>query len=262
MPISFTPIHEDGCWHGSTWTVDDEEALAEMIARVALGQSRTVERILEATDAMPADFPKGGFAGAKALLTVEDGADPYHRDGWVFQVIAWIAAHRQDDDALIRAPQMIKADKGLDGLIIEFDDGDVARVVICEEKATDNARQKIQGAVWPEFADFETGARDNELVATVTALLDQSGDPEPDKTVADILWGDARAFRVAVTVGKAHATEKGRKRLFRGYEDVVSGLVDRRRAETLPLDGIRPWIASIAEKSAAIVSKAEELADV
>ena len=127
MPISFSPIHEDGCWHGWTWTVDDEDALAEMIARVALGQSRAVERILSATDALPADYPTGGFSGAMALLTVEDGADAYHRDGWVFQVISWIAAHRQDDHALIRAPQMIKADKGLDGLMIQFDDGDVAR---------------------------------------------------------------------------------------------------------------------------------------
>lgn len=262
MPISFTPINKEGCWYGSTWIVDDEDALAEMIARVALGQSRGVERILKATDALPAGYPTGGFAGAKALLTVEEGVDPYHRDGWVFQVISWIAAHRQDADALIRAPQMIKADKGLDGLIVEFNDDDVARVVICEEKATEHARQKIKGAVWPEFAEFETGARDNELVATVAALLERSGDLEPDKTVADILWSDKRSFRVAVTVGGAHATAKGRKRLFKGYEDVVSGGVDRRRAETLPLDDIRLWIASIAEKSAAIVSEAEGLADV
>lgn len=262
MPISFSPIDEDGCWHGSTWTVDDEDALAEMIARVALGQSRAVERILSATDALPADYPVGGFAGAMALLTVEDGADVYHRDGWVFQVISWIAAHRQDDNALIRAPQMIKADKGLDGLMIQFDDGDVARVVICEEKATENARQKISGSVWPEFANFETGARDNELVATVTAILERSGDADADKIVADILWSDARAFRVAVTVNETHATEAGRRRLFKGFEGVVSGEVMRRRAETFLLDDIRAWIASIAAKAADIVADAEEQADV
>lgn len=262
LPISFSPIYEDGCWFGSTWTVDDEDALAEMIARVALGQSRAVERILEATDASPAKFPRGGFAGARALLTVETGADPYHRDGWVFQVVAWIAAHRQDNDALIRAPQMIKADKGLDGLIIQFDDDDVARVVVCEEKATENAREMIRDDVWDEFTEFETGARDNELVATVTAILERTGYPQPDKIVADVLWSDTRAFRVAVTVGKTHATQVGRKRLFKGYEVVVSGDVDRRRAETLLLDDIRGWIASIAEKALEVVSKAEDTANV
>jgi len=61
MPISFTQISENGCWYGSTWSVDDEDALANMIARVALGQSRTVERILQDTDALPADYPTGGW---------------------------------------------------------------------------------------------------------------------------------------------------------------------------------------------------------
>ncbi|MEM8773170.1 MAG: hypothetical protein AAGD92_16115 [Pseudomonadota bacterium] len=260
MPISFTPISEEGCWSGSTWAVDDDHALADMIARVALGQSRSVERILQATDALPPDYPTGGFLGAKALLSVEEGADPYHRDGWVFQVISWIAAHRQNADALIRAPQMIKADKGLDGLIIEFDDDDVAHVVICEEKATEHARQKVKGAVWPEFANFETGARDNELVASVTSLLERSGDSEPDKTVADILWRDTRAYRVAVTVGEGHSNSAGRKRLFKGYEKIVSGHVDRRRAETLFLDDIRAWIAEIATRAHAVVDEAEGLA--
>lgn len=262
MPISFTPINEEDCWSGSTWTVDDEDALAAMIARVALGQSRIVEQILKATDALPAAYPTGGFAGAKALLTVEDGADPYHRDGWVFQVISWIAAHRQNAGALIRAPQMIRADKGMDGLIVEFNDGNVARAVICEEKATENAREKVKGAVWPEFANFETGARDNELVATVTSLLERARDLDPDKTVADVLWKETRAYRVAVTVGEGHSNEAGRKRLFEGYEGVVSGEVDRRRAETLLLDDIRMWIATIAAKAFATVSEAEDLADV
>ncbi len=186
--------------------VDDEDALANLIARVAIGQARVVERILRATDARPLGYPKGGFEGARDLLSVEAGKDPYHRDGWVFQVIAWIAAHRQNEEALIRAPQMIKADKGLDGMVIEFDDDNIAWVVICEEKATENPRQKVQSAVWPEFKMFETGARDNELVASVTALLERSNDPDPDRTVANILWQEKRAYRVAVTVGETHST--------------------------------------------------------
>ena len=262
MPISFTPIQEKGCWSGSTWTVDDEDALADMIARVALGQSRSVERILHAMDAMPSELATGGFDGARALLTVEDGTDPYHRDGWVFQVISWIATHRQSGDALIRAPQMIKADKGLDGLMIEFEDDDLSRVVICEDKATERARQRVKNSVWPEFKDFETGARDNELVATVTAMLERSGDPQPDKTIADILWRDTRAYRVAVTVGDRHSTDAGRKRLFKGYNKIVSGKVSRRRAETLILNDVRDWIASIAEKAVAVIDSAEDQADV
>ena len=157
---------------------------------------------------------------------------------------------------------MIKTDKGLDGLMIQFDDGDVARVVICEEKAGKNARQKISGSVWPEFANFETGARDNELVATVTSPSERSGNADADKTISDVLWSDARAFRVAVTENEIHATEAGRRRLFEGFEGVVSGEVMCRRAETFLLDDIRAWIASIAAKAADIEAEAEEQADV
>ena len=262
MPISFTPVREKDCWTGSTWSVDDEDHLSELIARVAIGQSRVVERVLHATDSLPPSYPLGGFAGARDLLTVESGENPYHRDGWVFQIIAWIAAHKFDDEALIRAPQMIAADKGLDGLIIEFDDDGIAHVVICEEKATEHPRQKVKSAVWPEFEDFESGDRDNELVASVTALLERSTYPDPDGTVANILWQDKRAYRVAVTVGDKHSSSKGRRRLFKDYEKSVDGGVARRRAETLYLEDVRDWIDGIAEKALAIVDNAEGNADV
>jgi hypothetical protein len=258
MPISITPVAEKDSWSGSTWTIEDEDELAELIARVAIGQSRAVERILRSTGDLPADYPKGGFEGARKLLTVGTGVKSYHRDGWVFQVIAWIAAHCFDEDALIRAPQMIKADKGLDGLIVEFDVNGVAKVVICEEKATENPRQKVKSQVWPEFEQFETGARDNELVASVTSLLEKSDDPDPDQTVADILWKETRAYRVALTVGNKHASTKGRKRLFKGYEKKVSGEMERRRAETLVLDDVRKWLDGISEKALAAINEAED----
>lgn len=84
------------------------------------------------TDDVPPGYPKGGFAGAKKLFTVKTGKETYHRDGLVLQVIAWIAAHLLGTVALNRTPQMIMANKGLNGPIFEFDDGDVAHVAICE----------------------------------------------------------------------------------------------------------------------------------
>ena len=96
---------------------------------------------------------------------------------------------------------MIMANIGLDGLDFEFDDDGIAHVVIFKEKATEHPRQQVKSAIWPEFECFETGARDNELIASVTSLLEQSSDPDPDSTVANILWEDKQAFRTAVTVG-------------------------------------------------------------
>ena len=262
MPISLIDIVEKDCWFGATWTIDNEDKLAELIARVAIGQSRVVERVLSATDALPIGFPKGGFKGARELLSVKPGNDTYHRDGWVFQVISWVAAHLSYKDAAIRAPQMIKADKGLDGLLIELKDDNLARVVICEDKATENPRQKIQSAVWPEFEDFETGARDNELVASVTSLLERSQLHDPDSIVANILWQDKRAYRVAVTVGKTHSTAAGRKRLFEQYDEKVLGNMARRRADTLYLADVRSWIAAISAKAIVAIDAAEAESDV
>ncbi|MEE4209747.1 MAG: hypothetical protein V2I43_10820 [Parvularcula sp.] len=258
MPLSFTPTSSEDNWKGATWSVDDEDTLAAMIARIAIGQSRVVGRVLKKLNAEPPGFPKGGFAGARALLTLKaEDEDPYHRDGWVFQAISWIAMNKQEDNALIRAPQSRKADKGLDGLLIRFDDKGVAHVVICEEKATEHPRQKVQSQVWPEFIDFESGARDHELVAGVTSLLATSGEDDPDAVVADILWEDVRAYRVAVTVGDSHATTAGRKRLFKGYEETVDGDVERRQAETLHLEDVREWISDLAAKATAVIDAAE-----
>lgn len=257
MPLSFTPISEKKLWFGSTWTVEDEDSLARLIARVAIGQSRIVEKILRDTNSKTSKYPKSGFKGARELLTVKAGADPYHRDGWMFQVIAWIASHCQDKKALIRPPQMILADKGLDGLIIKFKKGNVAQVVICEEKATKNPRQTVRSEIWPEFERIETGARDNELVATVTALLEKSGNPNPDRVVANILWKNQRAYRTAVTVGDTHNNKSGHKKLFKGYKKIVGGDKSRRRAETLYVVDLRDWMERLAEKAVEIIDAEE-----
>jgi hypothetical protein len=55
------------------------------------------------------------------LLAVPAGSDPRHRDGWMFQTISWLAANRANPTAAIRAPHMILAHKGFDGLQIEID---------------------------------------------------------------------------------------------------------------------------------------------
>lgn len=256
MPLSFTPISDEQRWTGSTWSVDDEDTLAELIARVALGQSLTVQSILHELRNTPVS-PTAGFEGAKATLTALTEEDIFHRDGWVFQVMAWIAAHQLYRAALIHAPHIRRADKGTDGLIIEFKDGGIAHVVICEEKATEHPRNRVRDSVWPEFKTFESGRRDNELIAAVSDMLAKKGGESTDAMVASIFWDKQRAYRVSTTVGATHATDAGRKRLFKGYDETISGEVSRRRAETLHLTDIRPWLAQISDKALGWIEDAE-----
>jgi len=260
MAIALTPVREGELWAGSTWTVENEQLLAELIARVAIGQARVAERILFEDDLVPILYPTGGYEAARNLLKLGPSGDPAHRDGWMFQVISWIAAHRAGKPGVIRSPHMRHADKGLDGLLVEFDDREVARVIISEEKATKNARKMVRDKVWPEFVDFETGRRDAELIDGVSTLLAGSGHPNPDAVVAAILWTEKRAYRVAVTIDDKHTSRKGRKALYKGYEKQVLGKVGRRRAETLHVKHLREWFNCIALKATAVID-AEESAD-
>ncbi|MEH6740963.1 MAG: hypothetical protein V7695_20815, partial [Sulfitobacter sp.] len=165
---------------GTSWSIKDEKALARLIAHVALGQSRKIAHVLTELDEKPKNAPSSSFKGARKLLKAKTQDDIYHRDGWMFQIISWIAAHIENPDRIIRTPHMIWADKGLDGLIVEMNGDETTAIVICEEKATKNTRKTIREKVWPEFADFETGARDNELVAAVTTLLERHHDLDCD----------------------------------------------------------------------------------
>lgn len=259
MVIALTPIREGELWAGFTWTVEDEIVLAGLLARVAIGQARVAERILHEDGLVYIGYPMGGYEGARNLLNVGPSGDPSHRDGWIFQVISWIAAHRAGRPALIRSPHMRHADKGLDGLLVEFDETEIARIVISEEKATGNARTMVRDRVWPEFQDFETGRRDAELIDGVSTLLAGAGHPNLDAVVAAILWTEKRAYRVAVTIDDTHASEKGLTALYKGYKTVVSGAIDRRRAEAFQVQNLRPWFESIAVRATAIID-AEEAA--
>ena len=155
------------------WSIDSDHELAKLVARIALGQYRHVLQILSETDFASSAPATTALAGARQLLTVPDGSDPFHRDGWLFQTISWIAAHIQDNTALIAPPHMQHADKGFDGLHVLIDEKTqtVRSVVICEDKATSNPRDTIRDLVWKEFSDLEAGSSDHLLTAEVSTLL-------------------------------------------------------------------------------------------
>ena len=250
-PISFTPIKYGKLWVGHEWSIDNDDELAELVAHIALGQYRHVELVLAETGFTEAAPASTAFKGAHQLLSVPKGKEPYHRDGWLFQVIAWIVSRIQNQTALIAPPQMQHADKGFDGLHVHIDQETrtVQSVVICEEKATINPRKTVRDQVWKEFKDLESGRRDHLLTANVSTLIGTRSDIDPDQAVQKILWEQARAFCIAITVNDRHSDIHGRKRLFKGYSDIVSGDVSRRRVETLHLNDLRPWMKLIAEKA-------------
>jgi hypothetical protein len=248
MPITFSVISNKEDWTGSSWTIAKDDELAELIAKVALGQSRYVRRVLKETGFAAPDPKETELAGALKLLTATDQKKPWHRDGWMFQVISWIAAHLQDPSGLIAPPHMIHAHKGFDGVHVRVDPktNQVTCVVICEEKATDNARKMVRDRIWKEFEGMQNGERDNELAAEVTRLLETAKGIDVDAAVETIVWKNARHYRIAITIGDEHNDADGHQKLFDGYNAVVNGEVIRRRGEVLYLEDVRVWMAALA----------------
>lgn len=253
MPITLTPFAGEDCYFGNAWQVTDEDELARQIAVIALGYSHHIQKILQGTGVYGADYPADGRNSAIQLLTV-NGVDPSHRDGWLFQAMSWIAAIQANPKAKLAAPHMQHADKGFDGLQIEIDN-ETSRVtcaVVFEDKATTNPRKTItreDKGVWKEFRDLEDGLRFGFFTSQVLGVIRTETNLDPDEAIKTVLWKEARRFRLSITVGATHSNDSGRTRLFKGYDGVVSGKVNRRRAETFYQDDIRTWFASLAEKA-------------
>ncbi len=255
MPIQLTPILHKSLVHGYTWEVVDEELLAQLIARVALGQARHVSKILlNVGQSLPVPIDDS-WAAAVGMFTVPAGADPWHRDGWMFQVMSWLSAHKAGPNSLINTPQMIFAQKGFDGIQLDFNAaGAISAIVIFEDKATDHPRETIRDEVWPEFEEYERGGDAHVLVAEVTGLLEKRPGIDVDDVIRRAVWKDSRRFRVSITVGDRHATDAGRVRLFKDYEAIVPGDIERRRGETFYVGDLRAWMNNIASKALAYIA--------
>ena len=264
MPLILTPVSHGTLCHGSRWSIDDEDDLSRRVAQLALGQARHVAAILSGIDKVPPVTRQDAAKGAIKLLTVPTGKPPYHRDGWVFQAISWIAAHRGQTGAVIRAPHMIHAHKGFDGFQLKLDNTgqNITAVVIFEDKATENPRSKITGDVWTGIRELEGGGRMNELIPETGGLLEAHHQRFPeldiDSAIERIAWEEARHFRVAVTADASHDKDDVRAELFKGFDKVAPGHSARRQAETIAIPELRDWMNSF---SANAVKKIEEWRD-
>jgi len=251
MPIELTPFTHSPLCIGSSWAIQDDAVLADQIARVALGQSRQVAKILAGAGVKLLPVTQGATKAAIKLLTVPKGKPPWHRDGWMFQVMSWIAANRSQPMALISAPHMIHAHKGFDGIQLEIDatTGVVTAVVIFEDKATENPRSTITADVWPEIRKMEAGDRENALAQEVAGLLMAQHTIDVDSAIETTIWKQVRRYRISITVGDDHADATGRKKLFNGYDGVAPGGIERRCGETLYVEDLRPWMQKLSENA-------------
>ena len=255
-PIRIEAIEVSPTCEGAVWRVEDEGHLAALVARILVGHYLHVQMVCTGSDAPPVSPSDEVIDAAIAKLRVSTDPLRMHRDGWVFQMISWIAAVSSEKAALIRAPQPRAADKGFDGLILHLGDSpEEIRAIICEDKATERPRRTIRDEVWPEIARIETGSRDAELMSEVSSLLHQVHDTaKVVEIIGQIYWAGKRRYRVSVTADSGHSSSTELYRLFKGYDSCVAGAVHRRRGETLPLSDLRAWMESFALKVIAVLA--------
>lgn len=235
---------------GAYWEIADDAALAQCIAKIALGQWKHAESLLDRARLLYPQLPLLPVESAKSLLVVPPGQDPWHRDGWIFQCISWIAAV-ESSEGPVRQPHMILAHKGFDGLqlVLNKDGSKVRQLLVFEDKASGTPRAMIRSDVWPSFGSLHGGERNSELSAEFSALLERSPGVDVVAAANTVFRDDGMAFRAALTVGASHSTDAGVTRLFKGFDGVVPGRRRKRRGHVLYLTNLRAWMQEIADLS-------------
>jgi len=245
MPIQLVACNENPLCFGFSWTISDEDLLAELVARLLFGHYRHVQKILSGQSLVQTPTISQPMMDTiiSRLTTTTPEPVRYQRDGWIFQMISWVAAKKSDPTSLSAIPHSQRAQKGFDNLIVKVSAaGRVESVVICEDKATGSPRDTIREKVWPEIETFESGSRDSELVNEVTAILERAeGIIDVDESMAAIFWDEARHYRVAITTNEID-NSANRRRLFAGYDTVVDGDPNRRRGDTFLVEQVRDWM--------------------
>lgn len=258
-PITLVACAHPPTCHGFRWDNLDEDRLALIVAWVVVGRFNHAEQILSRMDGQKrATAIEGAKTQAIKRLIVEGSVTAEHRDGWVFQIISWIAACiHADGKVATSVPHYQLASKGFDGLLVPLTDSGTsfASLTVCEDKATKNPRSTITSQVWPELSKVEAGERDSELLAGLTAILQRYQVPDIERLLESVQWEENKQYRVSITASPHDAKDdEARKKLFNGYEDVIGGDdISRRRAETFVVPDLRLWMNQFCSRVVKVV---------
>lgn len=256
MPFQFNGFDASPLCTGYEWVIRDEQRLAELVAQLVVGECEHVRRVLAGTLTTPVGVHREDIDVAVDLLQdIPNEKRRYHRDGWLFQLISWIALRQTDPDSLAAVPHPRPADKGFDNLIVRLDeDGRPVSLLIGEDKASQDPRNIVTSQVWPEIRDIENRQRESEIKTALTAVISVGPYDREDVAglIRNVFWSSRREYRVAVA-----GPETPIGRLYAGYHDVAPGTVERRRGETLALAGIRDWFDSLVAKVVAVLQGME-----
>jgi len=253
MPLILTPITNDN-FIGYTIEIHDIDKLANLVSKLLASRYLHVMKILkedevgETTISDPVFEQIVGYLDVPALdSNPTKNTKRYHRDGWIFQMISWIALHESSSNNTgLSIPHYAPAKTGFDALAVNYGDGAIGHVLICEDKAAEESRRHVRDNVWSEFSDCESGKSDRQLISDVCGILSNIGAQYIEEIIENINWKDCRRYRVTVTIDDDSTSVQ--RKIFKGYETCVFGDIERRRADTMYCPDLRLWMDGFTMK--------------
>lgn len=251
LPTSSNTFDGQPLFTDNEIVIVDENKLVEWTGYILLGYHSHIDYILHSNTSPPVPvLPKQSIARFVELFKK---IETDKRDGWLFQIISWLALKGDHADILckMQPPHDAPAQHGIDGLALLLDKNNMIKsVVITEDKCTENPRDQIRDRIWPEFKKFEEGDNDQKLVSRLSALLQSM--PLQIQVLQsiqqDIYRLELRRYRVGVTRTSGHRDVVKRKALFKDYDQYVSGDLARRTAASFEQDDIRDWMEKFSAK--------------
>jgi hypothetical protein len=150
MPLNIVDFPAAPECNGKQWSPSDENLLATLVAMVLIGRAQHAERVIRGALRRVVAVPEALSQQLHSELFPKPGANTHHRDGLLFEIIAWIVARMTAAPSdLISTPHLKSTQQGLDTLKVSFDPvtKDFVCAVVHEQKCTEYARNKFRDEV-------------------------------------------------------------------------------------------------------------------
>lgn len=237
------------------YQITDKDELAEKICQLILGNSNHVSKVIKGLASTPRETDKKTVESLIQQLEKRNSSDvdKYKVDGWLFQMISWLQLANQYKGSIFyqQAPHPQPSMHGIDGFAVKLmPDNTIERIVITEDKCTEEAKATIKSKVWPEFLKMEKGEKNNAIFQQTEALIGYRLGEQFESIQNDIVKEKYRQYRIGITRQVTHNSDNGRKKLFKGYDIVIPGNdILRRTAATICLDDKeREWMSDLQQR--------------
>lgn len=234
------------------YEVTDKNELAEKISQLIMGNALHVSRALKGLDPKYRVTDKDAIESAikRLELRSKSNVDMYKVDGWLFQMMSWLALAKQHvgDIFYQEVPHSQPSKHGIDGLAIKLNaDNTIDKIIITEDKCTEDAYSIVHTKIYPEFVEFENGDRNNAIFQQVEALISARLGEQFFDIQDDIVKPKYRQYRIGITRQTKDNSDDGRSKLYSNYDKKVTGTdIERRTASSICLnDQERHWMEDL-----------------